>query len=95
MRFFIEQSIVPALLSFSPANLKRSHPNLSPSEARRSKPAVGSVFCLLDSWAIDKRQLHLDLPQEFFSQPGRIRVWFMREGAVIWAETLDWPGYKS
>jgi len=56
--------------------------------------AARAVFFPLDSWAVDDRTLWLQLPADYFSQPGRIRVWFYREGNVLWWKTLAWPGPK-
>ncbi len=56
--------------------------------------AARAVFFPLDSWAVDRRTLWLELPPAHFSEPGRIRVWFYREGNVVWWKTLAWPGAK-
>ena len=56
--------------------------------------AARAVFFPLDSWAVDRRTLWLELPAAAFSEPGRIRVWFYREGKVLWWKTLAWPGLK-
>lgn len=53
---------------------------------------TAAVFCLLPAWAIDKRLLRLDLPRQDFAKPGKMHVWFLREGTIVWKETLDWPG---
>lgn len=51
-----------------------------------------AVFFPLDAWALDRTTLRLELPMTYFSQPGRIRVWFYREGNLVWWKTLPWPG---
>jgi len=56
--------------------------------------AARAVFFPLDSWAVDGRTLWLELPAANFSRPGRVRVWFYREGNVVWWKTLAWPGLK-
>lgn len=53
---------------------------------------ANAVYCLLRSWAVDKRMLYLDLPPAYFSKPGRIRVWFLRGKDIVWSETARWPG---
>ena len=63
----------------------RSEPVNSPPEAR-------VAFCLLDAWAVNERMLHLELPPEYFSQPGKIRVWLLRGKDIVWSETAAWPG---
>jgi hypothetical protein len=56
--------------------------------------AARAVFFPLDSWAVDRRTLWLELPAAHFSEPGRIRVWFYREGNLLWWKTVAWPGPK-
>ena len=51
-----------------------------------------AVYCLLKSWAVDRRTLFLDLPPGYFSRPGKIRVWFLRGKDIVWSETATWPG---
>lgn len=64
-------------------------------DATADEPAYGTaaVYCLLPAWAINKRLLRLDLPRQDFAKPGKMHVWFLREGTIVWKETLDWPGY--
>lgn len=56
--------------------------------------AARAVFFPLDAWAVDRGTLRLELPAAHFAQPGRIRVWFYREGNLLWWKTLAWPGAK-
>ncbi len=58
------------------------------------KPGAGTaaIYCRLPAWAIDKRTLYLDLPREDFAERGKLYVWFLRQGTILWRETLDWPG---
>jgi hypothetical protein len=65
-----------------------------PEQATGTDRAARAVFFLLDSWAVDPRTLWLELPAADFTRPGRIRVWFYREGNVLWWKTLAWPGLK-
>jgi hypothetical protein len=58
-------------------------------------PGTGVVFCRLPSWSVNKRLLWLDLPREYFAEPGKIHVWFLRADKVLWAEQVDWPGYGA
>jgi hypothetical protein len=58
-------------------------------------PGTTAVFSQLPAWAINRRLLQLDLPREDFTQPGRLYVWFLRDDTILWAETLDWPGYAK
>jgi hypothetical protein len=53
-----------------------------------------AVFFPLDAWALDRSTLRLELPAADFAQPGRIRVWFYREGNLLWWKTLAWPGME-
>ena len=50
------------------------------------------VFFPLEPWAADAENLRLELPAEYFSRPTRVRVWFYREGNVVWWQTVPWPG---
>jgi hypothetical protein len=54
-----------------------------------------AIFCLLDSWAVDGSTLCLELPAVEFAKPGSLRVWFLREGDVVWSETVQWPGSEK
>ncbi len=56
--------------------------------------AARVVFFPLEGWALDRSSLRLELPAAHFSKPGRIRVWFYREGNLLWWKTLVWPGTK-
>jgi len=56
-------------------------------------PGAGAVFCLLDSWAVNKGLLYFDLPKEYFPKPGTLRVWFFGRGDLVWSEMVAWPGY--
>jgi hypothetical protein len=56
--------------------------------------AARAVFFPLDAWAVDRTTLRLELPAADFADPGRIRVWFYREGNLLWWKTLVWPGMK-
>ncbi|MBN2474750.1 MAG: hypothetical protein JXB62_09090 [Pirellulales bacterium] len=58
-------------------------------------PGAAVVFCLLPDWAIDGDLLHLELPPEHFTSPGKLYVWFLRGGEVLWQETCDWPGERG
>lgn len=60
-----------------------------------AKGVARALFCLLDPWAVDERTLYLDLPQKHFAESGQIRVWFLRRQAVLWSETVAWPGFSQ
>ena len=54
------------------------------------------LFYGLDAWADRKGAFHLeigdiDLPSKF-TEAGRLRIWFLEEEKVVWAETTNWPG---
>jgi hypothetical protein len=63
-----------------------------PPQPDAKNPAVWAVYPLLADWAIDRDTLVLELPEPYFAEPGRIRVWFLREGEVLWWKTVPWPG---
>jgi len=55
--------------------------------------ALGTVFLLLDSWAINKGSLYVDLPPGTFAEAGTLHVWVLRDDTVLWKQALPWPGY--
>ena len=57
--------------------------------------ATRALFCLLEPWAVDRRRLLFDLPSEHFAGPSKLRVWLLRGDAVLWSETVDWPGFPE
>jgi hypothetical protein len=63
------------------------------TRGHETSSGAAAVFCLLSHWAGNERTLHLDLPEQFFSQPGRLHIWFLRKDTVLWQHQLDWPGY--
>lgn len=65
---------------------------LFPPKAGSQDLSARLVYPLLDCWAMDPRTLMLELPESYFVRPGRIRVWFLREGTVLWWKTVIWPG---
>ncbi len=66
-----------------------------PAEARlRTQSALAVVYPLLDGWVQEDGHLCLDLPGQYYPQPGQLRVWFLRGNRVLWTEKLAWPGIK-
>ncbi len=65
---------------------------LVPPDPKVEGSVARAAYVLLDSWALDERTLLLELPEQHFSEPGRVRVWFFREGTVLWWKTVLWPG---
>ncbi|MCS7304530.1 MAG: hypothetical protein NZ602_05410 [Thermoguttaceae bacterium] len=66
-----------------------------PADPRlRTQSAVAVVYPLLEQWAEDDSQLYLELPGQYYSQPGQMRIWFLRDQHVVWAQKLRWPGLK-
>lgn len=66
----------------------------SPERGAGIDGAARAVFFLLESWSVDSRTLWLELPPGYFAKPGRLRVWFLRQGNPVWWKTLAWPGLK-
>jgi hypothetical protein len=64
------------------------------SETPKKSDKPAAVFLQMDTWAIDKDTLSLDLPRDEFAQPGTLFVWFFRGSKVVWEEQVKWPGYK-
>jgi len=46
----------------------------------------------LEPWAADGRTLYLDLSPKYYSRPGKLRVWMLRDDDTVWMETIAWPG---
>jgi hypothetical protein len=57
-------------------------------------PAPAAAYLQLDTWAVDKDTIALDLARDEFAQPGVLFVWFFRGDKAIWQEQIRWPGYK-
>jgi len=55
-------------------------------------PGASVAYCLLPSWSRNGQRLHLDLPVDYFAEPGKLYVWFIRDRKVLWEEVEDWPG---
>ena len=55
-------------------------------------PAI--AYEQLDTWAVDKETLSLDLPRDEFARPGTLFVWFFRGDRIVWEEQIRWSGYK-
>ena len=64
------------------------------SETPKKTDQPAAVYLQLDTWAVDKEALSLDLAHEEFTQPGTLFVWFFRGNKVVWEEQVRWPGYK-
>jgi len=64
------------------------------SETPKKSDMPAAAYLQLDTWAVDKETLSLDLAHDEFAQPGTLFVWFFRGDKVIWEEQLRWPGYK-
>ena len=54
------------------------------------------VFFDLELWASnDSDRLLLEAPTNYFSDPGKLRVWFFSGENSVWSETLTWPGKQK
>ncbi len=53
-----------------------------------------AAYLQLDTWAVDKKTLLLDMPRDEFAAPGTLYVWFFRGEKPVWEEQVRWPGYK-
>ncbi len=54
-----------------------------------------AAFGLLGPWAADRGTLHLELPQEYFTKPGTMRVWLLRGDDIVWSQVTQWPGLEE
>jgi len=57
-------------------------------------PGAYAVYCVLSGWSINSKLLSLELPPEYFAEPGKLKIWFLRGDTILWSQTLDWPGTK-
>ena len=64
-------------------------------EGRQATPGVTAAFLMLRDWSISPKLLSIDLPREEFAPAGKLHVWFLRDGTVLWHEALAWPGYEG
>jgi hypothetical protein len=53
-----------------------------------------AAYLQLDTWAVDRETISLDLARDEFAMPGTLYVWFFRGDAVVWEEQVRWPGYR-
>jgi len=63
------------------------------SDVPEANPAA--AYLQLDTWAVDKETLSLDLARDEFARSGTLFVWFFRGNEVVWEEQIRWPGYGA
>lgn len=54
-----------------------------------------ATFCLLEHWSVEPGGLYLNLPADYFSVPGRLHIWLLRDNQIVWSHTIRWPGIAS
>lgn len=59
------------------------------------EPMARAIYFPLAPWATDQETLRIELPSEHFAKPGRLRIWFLRDGDTIWWQTVAWPGLPN
>jgi hypothetical protein len=64
------------------------------SETPKKSDMPSVAYLQLDTWAVDKKTLSLDLARDNFARPGTLFVWFFRGDKSVWEEQIRWPGYK-
>lgn len=64
-------------------------------DKKDAKGLPRATFCLLDHWAVEQESLYLDLPKDYFSAPGRLQIWLLRDDRIVWSDTIRWPGLAS
>ncbi len=64
-------------------------------DPKDAKGLSRATFCLLDHWAVEQESLYLDLPENYFSAPGRLQIWLLRDNRIVWSDTIRWPGVAS
>ena len=67
-------------------------PHLEDDDKRDTNP--GAAYLQLDTWAVNRDTLSLDLARDEFADSGTLFVWFFRGDQVVWDEQIRWPGYK-
>ena len=70
------------------------HVQVHPEDSRSSVKNPAAAFLQLDTWAVNKETLSLDLARDEFAPSGTLFVWFFRGDQVVWEEQIRWPGYK-
>ena len=65
-----------------------------PADMDSPDPNPAAAFLQLDTWAVDRDTLSLDLARDEFAKSGTLYVWFFRGDRVVWEEQIRWPGYK-
>jgi hypothetical protein len=68
---------------------------LFPAKPGKTQQTPYAIYPELERWASDPQTLRIELPAEHFAAPTRLRVWFLREGNVVWRQTIAWPGSKA
>ncbi|NLS92833.1 MAG: hypothetical protein GXX96_11820 [Planctomycetaceae bacterium] len=68
---------------------------LKPNKKAFPEKARWAIYPFAELWAADNKTLFLSPPEPLFAGPAKIRVFFMRDGNVVWSETKQWPGLKS
>jgi hypothetical protein len=63
------------------------------TEGEDSPTQTVAAVLILESWAVNGKMLYIDLPRDDFAEAGTLQVWFLRDDAVLWQETIAWPGY--
>jgi|GEM_PF-4610722 len=49
-------------------------------------------YFYLDGWSLNRHELLLDVPPEWYDQAGAIYVWMMRDGEPVWGQEFQWEG---
>lgn len=70
------------------------HVQVQPEDSKTPDKYPAAAYLQLDTWAVDKETLSLDLARDEFAQPGTLFVWFFRGDRAIWEEQIRWPGYR-
>ena len=72
----------------------QARPHNSLEDMEKVDPNPGTVYLQLDTWAVDRDTLSLDMERDEFAKPGTLFVWFFRGNQTVWEEQIRWPGYK-
>ncbi|MHB8903265.1 MAG: hypothetical protein ACYC6Y_31270 [Thermoguttaceae bacterium] len=68
---------------------------LKPNREAFREKARWAIYPFMEPWAADDQTLFFSLPEVTFSDPAKIRVFFLRDDDLVWSETKSWPGLKK
>ena len=68
---------------------------LKPNKEPFPNKARWALYPFMEPWAVNDETVFLSLPKITFTEPAKIRVFFLRDRDVAWSQTLQWPGFSK